>query len=125
MIISLNILKNSFDKYNNSKKNQIEKYDKSKKHHNHPQQNSVNSGFASSFYVFLLIIAFIFFFFELILLYFAVFIAINCSKSREERIVNFVLAVLFTIPYVLFNILFNPCAKDYLQNGMKRKNLEY
>lgn len=123
MIISINILKNTLEKYNNSRNNQIEKYDKSKKH-NHRKPNSVESGFGSAFYVFLLIIALIFFFFELILLYFAVFIAINCSKSREERIVNFVLAVTFTIPYVLLNILFNPCAKDYLRNGMKKKEIE-
>ena len=123
MIISLNILKNSIEKYNNSRSKKIEKYDKSRNNRNN--QNPGESGFISAFYIFLLIIAIIFFIFELIILYFAVFIAINCSKSREERIVNFVLAVLFTIPYVLFNILFNPCAKDYLQNGMKRKNLEY
>jgi hypothetical protein len=134
MIISLNILKNSLDKYNslrnnsvnnfrNNSRNRVEKYTKSK---NNDSNNSTSSssGFVSAFYIFLLIVSLIFFLFELVLLYFAVFIAINCSKSREERIVNFVLAVVFTIPYVLLNILFNPCAKEYLQNGMKRNVVE-
>jgi hypothetical protein len=117
MIVSLNILKNSLDKYNNSRNNRIEKYDKSKNNNN---SRPVESGFTSAFYIFLVIISLIFFLFELVLLYFAVFIAINCSKSREERIVNFILAVVFTLPYVLLSTLFNPCAKEYLQNGMKR-----
>jgi uncharacterized protein YqhQ len=120
MIISLNILKNSLERYNNSRNIRIEKYDKPKKNHNNSKSEHVESGFTSAFYVFLLIISMIFFLFELVLLYFAVFIAINCSKSREERIVNFILAVVFTLPYVSLNILFNPCAKEYLQNGMKR-----
>ena len=122
MIISLNILKNSMEKYNSSRNNRIEKY---KKNHNRSYDSqSVNSGFSSAFYIFLVIISLIFFLFELVLLYFAVFIAINCSKSREERIVNIVLAVTFTIPYVLLSTLFNPCAKEYLQNGMKKTTYE-
>lgn len=134
MIISLNILKNSLDKYNslknnsvnfrNNSRNRVEKYTKSKNNNDSNNSSSSPSGFVSAFYIFLLIVSLIFFLFELVLLYFAVFIAINCSKSREERIVNFVLAVVFTIPYVLLNILFNPCAKEYLQNGMKRNVVE-
>lgn len=116
MIISLNILKNSLEKFKISKNKSIEKYDKNGRNH----RSSAQKGFDSAFYTFLVIISLIFFLFELVLLYFAVYIAIYCSKSREERIVNFVLAVVFTIPYVLLNILFNPCAKDYLRNGMKK-----
>lgn len=106
------------ERYNNSRNIRVEKYDKSK--NNNSKSRPVESGFVSAFYIFLVIISIIFFLFELVLLYFAVFIAINCSKSREERIVNFILAVVFTLPYVLLSILFNPCAKEYLQNGMKR-----
>jgi len=112
MLLSLNTLKNCIENYKKykSKSGSIENYDNEK---------SVKKGFTDAINSFLVIIALIFFLFELLLLYFAIYIAIKCSKSREERIVNFVLAIIFTIPYVLLNILFNPCAKIYLQNGMK------
>jgi hypothetical protein len=67
----------------------------------------------------MVIIALIFFILELFLLYFAISIAIYCSSSREERAVNFVLATIFTAPYVLIKIIFEPCSKQYLKNGLR------
>lgn len=108
MIISITLLKNSVEKYNNYKK---ENFTLSKK--------SINKGVNDAYFTFLIFVSFLFFVIELIMLYFAIFIAIYCSNSKEEKIVNFGLAVIFTGPYILLNILFNPCAKEYLKNGLK------
>jgi hypothetical protein len=70
-----------------------------------------------------MIIAFIFFILEFILLYFAICISIYCSQTKEERIVNFVLAATFTLPYMLVKITFDNCAKNYLKNSLKLNNL--
>jgi preprotein translocase subunit SecY len=114
MLVSINFLKNSLEKYNEVK-------EKEKKENFSLDFKSINKGLNLSFYTFILFLAVIFMFFELFLLYFAVYIAIYCSKSKEEKIVNFVLAVTFTIPYVMLNILFNDDAKKLLKNGMKIK----
>lgn len=115
MIVSLQMLKNSMENYKKNKgtreQSKIETFQWSGK--------SMKKGVGQAFDLFILIIAIIFFIFELVLLYFAIYISIYCSKSKEERIVNFVLAITFTTPYVLLNILFNDCAKSYLRGGMK------
>ena len=46
-----------------------------------------------------------------------------CSTSNQERVINFVLATIFTAPYVLLKMLFEPCTKSYLANGLKIKNI--
>jgi ABC-type arginine transport system permease subunit len=108
MFISTNFLKNSIEKYNIAKK---ENFEISKK--------SINKGVSESFNTFIVIIAMIFFILELCMLYFGIYIALNCTKSVQERIVHLVLVTFFTMPYMLLNVLFNPCAKEYLRNGMK------
>ena len=79
-------------------------------------KKSMKRGSNDAFYIFIILIALIFLILEIVLLYFALMIALHCSKTKEERIVNVILAIVFTIPYVLLNILFNPCAKQYLGN---------
>jgi hypothetical protein len=113
MIISSNFLKNAYEKYSEAKRLNTEKYDFSK------SAEGISQGMSVAFYTFLLFIALIFFFLELVLFYFAIYISLYCTKSKEEKIVNFVLATFFTMPYMLLNILFNPCAKNLLQNGVK------
>lgn len=115
MIISSNFLKNAFEKYNETKKPKIENFGLPEN-----TKEGISQGVSAAFYTFLLFIAIIFFFLEFVLFYFAIYISLYCSKSKEEKIVNFVLATFFTMPYMLMNILFNPCAKDLLQNGMKK-----
>lgn len=70
----------------------------------------ISLGFATSF----LIIAIVFLALELLVLFYSIQIAITCTKAGPERVVNIVLAITFTFPYALFNILFNPCAKKTL-----------
>ena len=113
MIVSLQMLKNSVENYKKkTEETSKENFEWSKK--------AMKKGAKNAFELFILIIAIIFFIFELVLLFFAVYIAIYCSKSKEERIINFVLAITFTTPYVLLQTLFNPCAKTYIQNGMTK-----
>jgi hypothetical protein len=114
MLLSGNFIKNVLEKYNERKK--IEKFQ--------PSGEAFKYGLSTSYYAFLVAIAFIFFIFELFLLYFAILIAINCSESKEERIINFVLGVIFTTPYVLLKITFDPCTKNYLKNGLKYETKE-
>jgi hypothetical protein len=109
MFVSTSFLKSSIENYNKSKiQENFSNNIKAAKH-----------GLSASFYLFILVIAIIFFILELFLLYFGICIAIYCSTSREERIVNFVLATVFTLPYILIKITFDPCTKNYLKNGMK------
>ena len=105
MLVSISNLKNALKKYQNAKKTK-EKFSKI---------DSATSGISASFDSFYLVIAIIFFILEVILLFYAISIAINCSKGGSERIVNLVLASTFTFPYILLNILFNKCAKKTLQ----------
>ena len=109
MIISSTFMKNSLENYNRSKN----------KENFSVSGDAIASGLSTSFYAFVLFIAVIFFVLELILLYFSISIALYCSSSREEKIVNFVLATVFTLPYVLIKTVFDPCSKNYLKNGMK------
>ena len=64
-----------------------------------------------------LVMSIIFFMIELILLFYGINMAIICTDPGPERAVNVSLAVIFTIPYVMFNILFNDCAKKSLKGG--------
>jgi hypothetical protein len=111
MLLSSHFLKTSLENYNKSR--DVEKFTYAGK--------SVKAGLSKSANIFILVIAFIFFIMELFLLYYAINIAIYCSTSQEERIVNFVLATIFTVPYVLVKTVFDPCAKNFLKNGFKSK----
>ena len=78
--------------------------------------SAAQSGAAAAFTSFTLVVAIIFFLLELIVLFYAINMALACSEGGPERIVNVVLAITFTLPYVMLNILFNNCAKASLRN---------
>ena len=111
MLVSSTFLKNSLENYKLIRTK--EKFALS--------GDAIKSGLNQSFSTFIVAIAIIFFILELFLLYFAISISLYCSTSKEERIVNFVLASIFTAPYVLIKIMFDPCSKQYLKNGLKSK----
>lgn len=117
MLFSSNFLKNSVENYKNAKN--IEKFSINTKLNNSNGNNDTNNSKNIFVYTIILIISFIFFVLEVFLLYYAICIAIDCSQSREERIVNIVLACTFTLPYVLIKITFDDCSKGYIKNGMK------
>jgi len=65
-----------------------------------------------SFYLFVSVVLFIL---ELILMTFAVNIAMRCGNDRRERIIHVLLAVLFTIPYLLFSMFFGKCKSNLME----------
>jgi hypothetical protein len=108
MIVSGTILKSSLERYRKAKKN--------KENFSISRKDSMEAGAAAAFASFSLVVSVIFFVLELVLLFYAINMALVCTKGGPERIVNIVLAITFTIPYVLLNILFNQCAKKSLRS---------
>lgn len=68
----------------------------------------------NAFISFSVAIAVIFFVLELIVLYAAILIAIKCTKPGTERAIHVVLAITFTMPYLLLSIFFSDCTKKIL-----------
>ena len=54
----------------------------------------------------------LFFIMELILFYYSMIITMKCSKSKEAKIINTILSLTFTTPFIFFMMLSNPCATD-------------
>lgn len=53
---------------------------------------------------------------ELIFLWFALFMAIKVSKNKKELLLHSMLAILFTLPYVFYNTVFDTPAYQTLKN---------
>lgn len=108
MLVSSTILKNSIANCNKVQKNR----------ENYTDDDDNDGEYNSPFLVNVaLVMSIIFFLIELILLFYGINMAIICTDPGPERAVNVSLAVIFTIPYVMFNILFNDCAKKSLKGG--------
>ena len=110
MIVSGTILKTSLDRYRRARKN--------KEGFSISRGDSAGAGAGAAFSSFTLVVAVIFFVLELVVLFYAINMALSCTKGGPERIVNIVLAITFTIPYVMLNILFNKCAKSSLRGEL-------
>ena len=93
MLLSTLIFNNSFENYKIRIK---EKYSNL----NNSKTNTRYSSLFLLFAVFLLII-------ELYLLLFAIQIAVKTTDSNAIMLINILLALFFTIPYILINLLFN------------------
>ena len=114
MLISSNLLKNSLENYNRiQKKNKVS----GGTQENYFPEESFGeaAGTSAAFVSFSLVVSFVFFVLELVLLFYAINMALVCTEGGPERVVNIVLAVIFTLPYVMLNILFNDCAKQSLK----------
>jgi NADH:ubiquinone oxidoreductase subunit 3 (subunit A) len=105
MLFSTALFKNSLERYQNSRK---ESYTKGE-----AVTAGINSAVASS----LLVIAIIFVILELFLLFFAINIALNCTKGGPERTVHILLAIILPLPYMLLSIFFSDCAKKTLRGN--------
>jgi len=103
MLISSLFLKNSHENYYNDQTNIHEHYN-----YKYKYKNSNLSRYM--FYV-----SIIFFILELILFYYALIITIKCSKNRHEFIIRLILSIIFTTPFVFFNLLSNTCAIEIIQ----------
>ena len=115
MLVTSTILKSSLDRYRRSRKAR----------ENFSISSSASAGAGAAFASFALVVSVIFFVLELVLLFYAINMALVCTKGGPERIVNIVLAITFTIPYVLLNILFNQCAKNSLKTDLLPKSSKY
>jgi hypothetical protein len=105
MIVSLTMVKEAYNARIKAVKRQSEGY---------TMLESTNAGMSLGFATGFLIIAVMFLMLELLVLFYCVGIAYNCSRSVPERIVNVVLAITFTLPYALLNMVFVPCARKTL-----------
>lgn len=85
---------------------------KSRKHHNDDDKLSPA---VTGYFIFILTI---FFILELIVLFYSIKIAVKTTKIGPERTVNIILACMLSFPYMMFNILLNPAAREVL--GSKR-----
>lgn len=106
MIISTSILRSAIRSYNRKRKI-MEHYSKSQ---------AANAGLSAAFDSFVLLVSLLFFVLELLVLYYSIGIAISCTKGGPERIVHIVLATIFTLPYILLNVIFNKCANSNLRS---------
>jgi hypothetical protein len=105
MLTSFTFLQNSLEKYNTYKKN----------NENYSKWDSAQAGLGSGLVTGFLVIAVVFFALELLVLFFAINVALKCTKGGPERTVHVVLAIVFTLPYMLLNLLFNKCASDVIK----------
>jgi NADH:ubiquinone oxidoreductase subunit 3 (subunit A) len=87
---------------------------KVKQKENYNSFDSLNAGMNLGFATTFLIIAFIFVFLELLVLVYSIILAVNCTKPGPERIIHIVLAITFTLPYVLFSVFFSKCSNNIL-----------
>ncbi len=94
-------------------------YNKYKEHFKNKRENFAGQAFASGasagFVTFILVMAIIFFILEILVLFYAIIMAINCSKAGPERVVHIVLAIFFTLPYALIMVIFSACGKHTLR----------
>ena len=105
MIVSFTMVKEAYTARAKAMKLQSEGY---------TMLDSTNAGMSLGFATGYLVIAVVFLMLELLVLFYCVGIAYSCSKSAPERIVNVVLAITFTLPYALLNMVFVPCARKTL-----------
>lgn len=63
----------------------------------------------------MLIFALVFFVLEVLVLVYAIVIALRCGKSGPEKVVHLILALTFTLPYMLIMSVFSPCGQKVLR----------
>ena len=136
MLISSGMLKNSIEKYNNNKR--LKETYKARSAEGNTEGNNggetevgsgsnkeVNIVYAPEsdlYLVLMLAVSFIFFVFEFLLLVIAIMIAINTTSEGKERFVHLVLAIFYTMPYLLLMAVFNEGARNYLKLSGKESS---
>lgn len=106
MLLSCLLFKNSTDQYNATIK---ENYGKGK------DKDKDDKDYSKCLAC--IIIAVVILIIEVALLYFALDIAVNTTQSGAERFVHVLLAVLFTMPYLLFSVLLSSKAQQVLRGN--------
>lgn len=113
MLVSGTLLKNSFDRYQKSKKGDSAEYFNEK----YGVWESTTAGISSSVDLFIFIVSLVFFVIEVLLIYYAIALALKCTKSgTSERVAHLSLAIFFTFPYILLSVFFGKCAQEKLSS---------
>ena len=107
MLTSFSVFQSALEKYQQfrKKKEQYSNWESA--------AGGLSAGFATGF----LVVAIIFVALELLVMFFAINVAFRCTQGGAERIVHLVLAVVFTLPYMLLSLLFNKCAVDVIRGN--------
>ena len=116
MLLSSSFLKTTYERYMKNKE-KLKKNSKINILENYNVLQSSAAGISASFDGFILILAIIFFVLELLLLFYAISLALRCTKPGPERIVHVTLSFTFTLPYILIASFFSKCAQSSMQNG--------
>jgi hypothetical protein len=95
----------------------IENYEKNKRE-NYINDSDYYNDRKSPWLLIPVIVGVIFMVMEFLVLFYAVGIAIRCTTTTRERIVHLVLAITFTLPYMLVNAFFGDCAKGFLSESI-------
>ncbi len=140
MLISSGMLKNSIEKYNNNKRlketykaRSAEGNNGGETEGNNEGNTEVGSGSnkevnivytpeSDLYLVLMLAVSFIFFVFEFLLLVIAIMLAIKITDGGQERFVHLVLAIFYTMPYLLLMAVLNEDAKKYLKLSGKESS---
>lgn len=101
MIISLRTIKVALNDRAKAYKRESEGYS---------MLDSANAGMSLGFATGFLLVAIVFLLLELIVLFYCIAIVMKCTKPGPTRVVHMVLAISFTFPYALLNMVFVPCA---------------
>lgn len=108
MFVSSSLLTNSFKNLNYHK----EKYS----NNSNDNYNGIKHGSNAAVLSVMVVISIIFFILEFLLLFYCIIIALKCTEPGPERVIHIVLAVMFTLPYALINVVFNKCAIKTLRS---------
>ena len=117
MLLSFSVLQKAVENYK-------EKEGKESENEEYSVLDSASGGLVAGFLTGFVIVALIFVALELLVMVFALQVAIRCTSPGPERIVHLVMAVVFTLPYMLLSLLFNKCAVATLK-GVNTVNTEY
>jgi len=112
MLISLSVLTSAMEKYEKKKKKIMRENEAYSRQNMSPGGAGMSLGLLSGF----MMVAILFFVLELILVFYAVMIALRCTTGGAERMIHLVLAIIFTLPYMLINLVFNRCAVGVIRN---------
>ena len=106
MIISTSILKSSMEKYQDAVN----------------KERYMNTGRSMVAETIICLISLTLVVFELVMFFYAIKIAIECTHGGVERIIHLTLAIFFTLPYVLISVFFSDCAKNLIHGGSSKSS---
>lgn len=107
MFLTTTFLQKCIENYNNNKKSR----------ENYGIIEGINNTLSVLADTLILLFCILFFVLEFLMMIYSVIIAIRCTSKGPERITHIVLAVTFTLPYMLFNVTFNKCAVNVLKSS--------